>query len=544
MKPAPVPDVDVLWQAAVLLLLLYLILFSVVGLLVIARTRLSTVQAATYADTVRLDETSIRTGEGTSRREVAWPVVQELVRANVYPAGDLSRNNSQAAVAAQDARVIIQGRTAWYESLLQRIDPYAPPQARRADVSFSALRSPMGALYLITLAALILLSILSLTKPELLFANLAGTPYSLADLYPYFYLGLFLPPMGWFVIQPLRQRRRIDPQDIRPALIVGGVGLALAALRVVTRFRPWLTVPDIYPTLTIIILVGSAAITLLRAPRSAGDRVPVWARGLGAAAAVLVLTLMTAHLWREVVSYDYLVRGNKLRDEAVLASPPDADTLGRAKNAYDRALQVADTPLLGIKGRAALQGGPGLPSADKFIWAAATNSRAVMRLLLGEDPATIKGDFDALLRATQHPAVYVERALAALWACTRPPAETPNASPTPDRTECLSGVVDDLSRAIDQEQENDAKYLLWRGFAHHSLGSIEAAEQDYKDALNPEKGALEEADRATALTGLGWIDLGRSIQKEGSERRQLAEQASEMAPDRPSKWTRTRPMRG
>ncbi len=515
-----VPDPNVLWQAGVLLLLLYLVLSALTGLLVITRTSLSSVQAATYADLVRLDRDSIRTGEGASRREVTWPETQELVRANVYPARQLWRDNSQSAVAAPDQRVIIMGRTAWYESLLDRIEQRIPSGARRTNVSFSLIRSKMGALYLFTLATLLLLSVLSVTKPDLLFAELAGLPYSLTDLYPYFYLGLFLPPMVWLVVQPLHQRRHIDPGDVRPALILGGLGLALAALRIVTRFRPWLTVPDIYPTLAVIILVGSAAITLLAAHRAAGDRLPVWARSLGAVLAIAVLLVMGAQLWREVVSYHYLIRGNHLRDQALAVSPasPDPELLERAKDAYGRALVIADTPILGMEGRTALRGGPGLPSPDKSIWATATNSRAVMRLLLEEDRAAILDDYDALLQETQHPAVYLGRAMARLRAGSLPPAEALNA-------------VADLTRAIEQEPGN-AKYFLWRGFARHSLGStdldLDRAKTDYQHALDVSgEGELSAIDRATALTGLGWVDFGRGMQQpDGPERRGPAEAAS------------------
>ena len=64
LKPAPVPKLNVLWQASALLLLLYLALSALLGLLVVVRTPLSSVQAATYGDLVRLDGESIRTGEG------------------------------------------------------------------------------------------------------------------------------------------------------------------------------------------------------------------------------------------------------------------------------------------------------------------------------------------------------------------------------------------------------------------------------------------------------------------------------------------------
>ena len=396
-------------------------------------------------------------------------------------------------------------------------------------MSYSVLRSPMGALYLVTLAALILLSIVGVTNKDLLFGDLAGTPYSLANLYPYFYLGLFLPPMWWFVVQPLRQRRHVDPENTRLWLIIGCIGLVLAALRLLTRFRPWLTVPDIYPTLAVIILVSSAAITMLRQPHAAGDRLAVLARSLGAAAAVFVLALMGAHLWREVVSYNYLIQGNDLRDRALSAAPaaPDTRLLERAKDAYERALAVADAPLLGIEGRTALRSGPGLPSPDKSIWAAATNSRAVMRLLLEEDPAPILAEFDALLQETQHPEAYVGRSLAALWAGTLSPAEALNAPLKLDRANYLAAVLD-LTRAVEQERDT-ARYLLWRGFARHALGFTDLAERDYRDALDISgKGALSKADRATALTGLGWVQFGRGMQQpDGPERRKLADKASE-----------------
>ena len=340
---APLPNPEVLAWAAGLLLAAYLVLSTLFGLLLIALTPLRSVQRATWAEAVRLDAESLRVGQGPSRRVIELAQVREFVTANVDLGRQLLIDDSTAVLVTPQGRTFLQGSTARYPALLNRITQLLPGAARRVDLSYNLLRGKLGLLYLATIAAFVLVSVLSKIAPRLVFSNLPLTPYSLAALYPYLYLGLFVPPMWWFVIQPLRLRWQAGAWD-RWAWGAGALGLAIALVIAATGFRPWLTAPDIYPALAAAVMAGSAFLALLKArrPEDGKPAYPAWALGPVLAILGAVVLVMGAHAWHEVRAYHYLILGNWHRDQLPLREAEGEDRARRADCGADVQPRAAD----------------------------------------------------------------------------------------------------------------------------------------------------------------------------------------------------------
>ncbi len=506
LVPPPNPDVAA-WLGLVMLAV-YLVLSTAVGVGAIARTSLQTIQTTTQAQAIQLTPQSIRSGE----IEIPLAEVTHLIRADVQVMNLTSLDNSSLALVAPGKRLVIDGNTAEYPALQRRLENHLQAVTQRQDFSYSLVRSRSGGLFAFTLGMLISIATLGVASPETLIMDFPGTPYSVADLYPYLYLGLFIPGMWWFIIRPLQMRHYLRPTDPWPWW-VGGLGLLILLLRFFTRFYAWLTVPDIYPTLASSMMVGGLLWHVWRGwfdrrpeedmTRPSRPVYPAWVVGITAVLSLVAIFICASHLWREVRAYHYLVLGNSYRDRAV----QQADTsekenlIQQAADAYTRSLQIADEKVAGFNSRASTQTPVGIPSLEQSIWFSALNSRAAMRSQLGQYQAAID-DYTTLLAFSDAPdRVYASRAIAYLGIGT---VSVGQGMITADQNEYNTALAD-FDQAIALSPTN-GEYYLWRAVANHALNHPAEALGDYQISLTILGNlALNDVQRSQAFTGQGWI---------------------------------------
>lgn len=474
-------------QLAVGLLVFYLLAYTLLGVVLIARTRLRTVQAA-QSGAVRLNLQSLTVGEGETASTLHWSDIRCLLTADVAFLSNPIADNSALELTTSDGSVNITGSTAWYVALQNQIRAFLPQDARVKDLSYRLLRSRMGLLYVLGLLALVLFALLSKWAPNVLTSDLPGTPYSLVALYPYLYLGVFLPPFWWIVIRPLQIQNCLNSTG-RLVWWIGGAGLLLAVLRGLTFSQSWLIAPDIYPSLAIFVLLSSAGVALwaARRPKTQGQQraphiYPLWLRGLVTLGIVAILTVTGCQLWREMAAYHYLIQGNDQRDQGVHAQTEGQDAvaawlLKKAVASYDRVLRLS-------------------PENETAL-----NSRATVLAQLTEYEAAIAGYAQTLEYAGRVDQIYANRALAYVdWGLALLTTDQADAA-----AEKFDAALSDLDRAIDWQPEN-ADYYVQRGVVHHARGELAAAMEDYQQALR------QNSRNAPALAGRGWIHYQRADQ--------------------------------
>lgn len=516
---APPPNPDVLFQLGTLLFAGYLLLSTLFGLLAIVTTWLPEVQEAEEAEEVLVEGQRIAVGRGQARREVALPQVTHFIQSDVRMVWDEMIDNSAFALVTPQQRLMIKGSTAWYDALRRRVKGLLPATAVEIDASYVVLRSKMGILYGLGALALVAMILLGAAAPEWVLVDWPGIHYSLGDLYPYLYLGLFIPPLWVLVLQPLRTRWHVKPRTRWPWSAIG-VGTLLAILRIATDFRPWLTIPDIYPSLAALILVAAAAITIWRTHRLRNGR-PVyalWIRGVVALVATAVVLVMGAHLWREVRAYHHLVMGHFYRDQA-LAQVDAAGLVQDSIDAYTRASAIANTSIVGRGSEAELtSNSPGIPPRNQFIWIVAQKNRAAMETQIKDYEEAIDTyekvlSYRDFLSRRDVARLYASRAIVHQGAGT-PEIETIEQIGEGIERQNFHNARTDFDRAIDLAPQN-APYYLWRGVASHALNKGGEALGDYNAALAiSERNALTPLERAQALTGKGWIFYSRGTSEE------------------------------
>jgi len=492
-----------LWWAA-LLILGYFVLSLVLGLAAIAFTRPRSVQARGRGATVCLG---------------LW----------TRPA----RDSSAFGLGAPQDQLVIGGSTSRYTSLRERVGSLVSPAARLVDLDCTVLRSRLGALFVLCLVLIGILDLLAkFAAPQLIFWDVLGTRYSVVDLYPYFFLWLVVAPLWWGVVQPLRQRLHLWPRSrLVPWML--GMGLLLALVQVVIHFRPLLTVVNLYPPLITLVVLVSAGIVVWRA-EIAGQKVyPAYMRAGTAVVVTLACLLMMSVLWRDIRAYDYLVRGNSLRDRALQTDDADLSDalLAAAVKDYGRAVDIGSSAVWGIDTKAATGIPLGIPAPRSFTWLSALTSQAALRTQLGRYTEAIQSYTDALEHTDQQDRVYAWLALVRQSLATEPAEQ---GGITTDRNQ-YKDAIHDLEEAI-RLNPNDASYYLWRGVALHALGRLDEALRSYKDALGcdvPGDGCLTDNQRERALTGQGWIMYTRENYKQALD---LFWQAKEANPESAEAW--------
>ena len=446
--------------------------YAVLGWVIIATTSLRTVQEA-QAEAVRLDMQGLAAGLGERLHLIPWPDIRRIYKADVRYLGRLVRDNSATVVITPTERVTLRGHVAWYSSLCARVEGMAnflAKEARVIDLSFDVIRSPMGALYLLGALGLTLFTVIGRFAPGLMTVTLPGLIYAPADLYPYLQLGLFIPPLWWFIVQPIRVHLRLNP---RSALLwwVGGAAAAASAFPVGAILRPWFLVADIFPALILLAALGAvlAALWITDEPQ------PVYPLSLRAAAAAVILAAGALNFYRigqDVSTYHKLVVGNHWRGEGLMAQARGDEA--QAARWFTAALD-AYNPVLEFS-----------PSHARTL-----TNRAAIEAELGQYEAAIADYTQALALSALPDRAYASRAIAYTgWAGTLPDSDSAKQK--------LAAAQEDFNAAIRAAPDN-ANYYLLRGVTYHRLGELEKALDDYDHALTLN------ASNAQALTGQGWV---------------------------------------
>ncbi|MCP4427039.1 MAG: tetratricopeptide repeat protein [Chloroflexi bacterium] len=520
-------DSDLIVWLAVVLLAGYVLLSLALGLLLIVLTPLRTVQAKGRAATVILDDDGIRVGE----RGAKWVEIAQFVKGDARLWRRPLPDESAFALVTPQERLIVHGSANWYASLRRRAETKLPDSAQIIDRDYAILESKPGRIYLINVVVITVMAALAWLAPAPLWLTIPGLPYSLADLYPYFYLGLIGLPTWWLVARPLQTRLQLKPNSGFPWWVLGA-GLGLALFQAVTLFRPLLTSVNLYPPLVTLIMMAGGAAAVWRAQDRGQPVYSTPIRGGTAVLTVAVGLLMALLLWREVGAYHYLVLGNARRDRAPMAaeaSEKEALTSG-AINAYTQAIKIGSARILGIDVRTAARIPWGIPEPHSFTWLAALTNRAALQVQLGRYREAM-GSYDVILDYTDRPAdVYAWRAIA---------QQSWSATDTGEEVEIVANqyklALDDFDRAIELKPRR-AEFYLWRGVAYHALNDLELAWDNYEAALNLidiKDAPLTDKQRERALTGQGWI---KYHQEDFVAAQQLFKLATEANPDEAEAW--------
>ncbi|MEZ4593688.1 MAG: tetratricopeptide repeat protein [Chloroflexota bacterium] len=446
---------------------------------------------------------------------MGWDDVTKMVIADLKLIREPLADDAAFALNSDAAQLIVPGNTARYETVRQRAASYLPDSLPRQDWSYKLVYSKMGVWYIGSAAILTILAFLGSSFPNLLNFDFPGTPYSLADLYPYLYLGLFVPPIWAFVLRPLQIRYDMYAKS-RLAAWVGLAGLFLLLLRLGSLFTPWFTLPDIYPSLGILLMMAGAvqAFWQTRLWPNRPRTYPGWVRWGGLAIGLFTLFVMGGHLLREVSSYHFLIVGNSLRDDSLLEDEPEtAVTLSQqAVAAYDQAIAIAQRKILGlVDTRAAVELLAPILRPTQAVWFQAQSNRAAVYMQLG-DFGTALDDYDQLINFNSSTELLASRNLARLGVSTQANADSPD----------FQTILKEQGQLI-ATQPNNAYYRLWRGVTYHILGDSAAAEANYQDALaiSGER-ALDTQSQVQAWTGLGWLAYGQNRYEAAVERFEAA----------------------
>lgn len=485
----PSTDANVFGWIAAVALVVYFLLYTFLGLLVIIRTPLKAVQGATRAETIRCDLTGFTVGLEDVGRSISWHEISRTTRADVFLLGQIVRDHSLMVVESPSRRVAIRGTASWYESLTQQIERYAPAAAKQDNLSYHIGWGKLSLAYGFSVLLLLTFALLVKLAPHLLFTYVPFTPYSFADLYPLFYLGLFLGPAYWGVLRPLRIEVRAKARNNLP-WIVFGLAVILGLVRFFLYRRPLLTIPDIYPPLFIIMLTWTAMQAILRAKSVTGQAIfAVWPRrGVRVAAATIIL-LMLIQGGRDVLGRHFYIVGNWHRDAGLKLSGADQEAeYWQAIENYERAIALNPPRMYSRLG---------LPSSRTFTWVQATNNRATLYAQLG-DFAAATNDYATITR-TLNPRYtapyYASQAVAYVsWA-----AQLTDEAQTDKANERYEQAQTAFDAAIEQEPHH-SDFYVWRGVADHNLsGDLDAAAESYSLAL------VQDPDHVDALLGLGWV---------------------------------------
>lgn len=493
----PSTDANVFGWIAAAVLIVYFLVYTLVGLLVIARTPLRAVQSATRAETVRTDLTGFTVGvdDRGSERRCNWHEINHITKANVFLVGQLMQDHSLVVVESPSRRVAIRGTTAWYESLSRQIERYAPAAATHSDIGYHVGWGRLTWAYLFSLLLLFIFAALVKVAPQLLFTYIPFTFYSFADLYPLFYLGLFLGPLFWGILGPLRIEMRAKVHNNLPWYVLG-VTIFLGLLRFFFYRRPLLTVPDIYPELLIIALAWASARAIWEAKSVTGKPVfDLWARrGVMTAAAFMIL-LMALQGGKDVLSRHFLIIGNGHRDRGLMVETTTKEAaFWQAIENYNRAITLAP---------ARFYTRLGIPDIKTFTWVQVYNNRATLYAQLG-DFAAASDDYSVItnyLPLQLTPPYYASQAIAyESWAARLlDEGRTAEASQRYEQAKAAFTSAIDNAIRYDLPPERLSEFYVWQGVADHNIsGDLDAAITSYTNAL------AKDPDNVDALLGLGW----------------------------------------
>ncbi len=349
------------------LIITYAIIYLVMGPLVIARTGLQRVQDKSQATAIRIDVASIGVGKGKKKKSMQWQEVTDLFNADVAMLSSPMADNSAFMVASAADRIKLGGHTTWYAALSSRTPAFLPRGARLHNLGYKILKSPLGYWYVLSMVALLAVGILSWFSSEQLAEPLLGTAYSTADLYPFLYLGLILPPLIWAVYRPLRNLAYLRPRSLLPS-VVFGLGLFILVLYSLYT-GPWAAWiwqhtfslqqnSFIYPPLLLFVAALGTLSFIWNAPATKTSVNVRRARLPISLVAIAILAFSVFQAGRYTIAYHLHVVANQLRDDGAAVLALGETDAGRAElqqaiSAYDRSLELVPKNLTAIHGRSA-----------------------------------------------------------------------------------------------------------------------------------------------------------------------------------------------
>ncbi len=565
--------------------LVYLLGFALLGVWIILDTSLFAVQQRSQNRLLCLDAEGISIGTAVVQRRVQWKQIIQVSPSNISfwrrPLPSVSSLSLKIAVPPQEETlesnvgtaaegvgapthpkgkeewIKIDGNTNWYSVVQRQIYRASPPTVQRHILSYSIFRSLSGLLYLVNYTLLLLIALLANSDVwgPLLWYDLLGTPYSVVDLYPYLYLGLVLVPLWWSIVLPSHIIRHSHRQmRFTTYSLITAFGLAIFHLS--RSFGPLLTIPDLYPPLIILTMIGSAAWSLwqwdFRTQRNAAVR-----NAATVALCGLLAIFLLSFALRDIAAYHFLIYADTARERArQYQNNGDVEaavrSFAQSQHAYERVIQISERPLWGIDPRQTLQKPSGIPAKESFPWLLAMQNLAALHVQTGDGSQAAELYTELLQYFDQPEQVYTWRAMARQKAATQIMVNK-NQTVQIDQ-KWYENALDDYERAltiIAQEEKavltqaernavalRKAQYLLWRGFTSHSLAKLTAARADYIEVLRlttsiDDQSSQQEITatftklRERALSGLGWLAYNEAIKAPEEEQPNLLTEAEQ-----------------
>lgn len=499
---------DSLFNIGALVLIGYVLLTLAFGLMLIVFTPLRTVQESGSANLVKLTRRGLSVGED-ERTAIDWDNLKQVVLADMRVWPDSPMNGAAIAVSDGRRHFRIWGTTRRFDDFRQRLlrEVEKREQVTVINRDLIALRS--GWLYVYLLGVVLVWGLIVVTHfaPNLVWRDILGT-YSTADLYPYLYLFMFVPICWWIVGRQTWQTIDSEPRSRWPWMLIV-IGVLVGGWQISTRFLNLFTVPDIYPPLFTLVLLGLATWYLWRARTQNG---PVYGVGIKASALILLIGLgaiMVVRMSRDIRSYHFLLVGRDFNEMAIERrenGEPFDEVFNAALHNYDRAADLAESPILGIHNARSLQIRLGIPLPEDHLFLQALRDRAILHAQVGNFDQAIE-DLERLLPFSNQPAAI--HAWLGVAHQSNVSAESGGSLFAVDSASYELALAE-YSRAIELDPDH-APFYLWRGIARHALNRPHSAEIDYRQAVQRSNQAEDAADRLTrrqraqALTGGGWI---------------------------------------
>ena len=472
--------------------------------LVIARTGLQRVQDKSQATAIRIDVASIEVGKGEKEKSLQWLEATDLYHADVAMLSSPMADNSAFLVASGADRIRLGGHTSWYAALRSRTPAYLPHGARIHNLGYKILKSPLGYWYVLSLVALLAVGFLSWLSPEQLAKPVLGTAYSTADIYPFLYLGLILPPLIWAVYRPLRNVAYLRPRSLLP-FVVFGLGLLILGLYAmyIGSWTAWIWLDSftqqqisfIYPPLLLFVAALGMLSFIWNAPVA---QTPVFVRRARLPISLLAIAMLTFAAFqagRYTTAYHLHVVANQLRDDGATALATGETDAGRAQlqaaiSAYDRSLELVPKNLTAIHGRSASyvqlqEYETALTGFDLTVQAAPDNIsyrfwRAITYHALGQFENALQ-DYDRVLgEKPKHVNALTGRG----WALYQmgQALDGENGELTTLAQEHYELALDSYQKALGLKES--AELWIAVGAAEYQLGNIDAAEAARQQARN------------------------------------------------------------
>ena len=135
-------------------------------------------------------------GDQHHKINFGWDKIQQLIKANLAFIDQIPLYSSSFGVQTDRSRLTIRGQTAWFSSLRRRIE-WQATNAEVKKLDYTIGRSVMLVLYLSGLVSMVGFLLFAWLQGDALWNNLGDLALRPADVYPWLFLTLFLPPVWW-----------------------------------------------------------------------------------------------------------------------------------------------------------------------------------------------------------------------------------------------------------------------------------------------------------------------------------------------------------